>query len=84
MDLKKVYHDSDGNECNIFQMVRREPEWAANILQQGEIAIAELRALKEHASQQPDSADAKCDHDWKHYPIKPGGFTKCSKCGERR
>ena len=59
MDLKKVYQDLSGNECNIMQMIKREPEWAANILQQGEIAIAELRALKERASQQKDSADGE-------------------------
>ena len=59
MDLKKVYQDLSGSECNIMQMIKREPEWAANILQQGEIAIAELRALKERASQQKDSADGE-------------------------
>lgn len=36
------------------------------------------------ASQQADSADAICDHDRKHFPMKPGGFFKCKKCSETR
>ena len=45
MDTGKVYHDSDGNECTIFQMVKREPYWAANRIQEGEKAIDKLKAL---------------------------------------
>ena len=33
MDLEKKYYDSDGNECNILELVKKEPEWAANVLQ---------------------------------------------------
>ena len=29
MDLKKIYKDSNGKECNILQIVKNEPEWAA-------------------------------------------------------
>lgn len=36
MDLEKIYHDVDGNECNILQLVKKEPEWAANRIQEGE------------------------------------------------
>ncbi len=38
------------------------------------------------ASQQADPAGGNepCDHDWQHFPCKPAGFTKCSKCGLRR
>ena len=38
----------------------------------------------------PDDITALCDatqpckHDWQHYPMKPGGFTVCNKCGVRR
>lgn len=28
------YHDSDGNRCSLSQLVRREPEWAANRIRQ--------------------------------------------------
>jgi hypothetical protein len=45
MDLNKTYHDSNGDECNILQMLNREPEWAANILQMGEKAIEVVQEL---------------------------------------
>lgn len=40
-------------------------------------------ALRVFEAQQQDSTD-KCEHNWKHYPIKPGGFTKCTICGKSR
>ena len=45
MDLKRIYHDSDGNECNILQLVKSEPEWAANIIQYLEKQIIELKEM---------------------------------------
>ena len=42
MDFDKVYHDVDGDECTIIQMVLREPEWAANRIQEGEKAQAKV------------------------------------------
>ncbi len=45
MDLTKVYYDSEGLSGNILQIVRREPEWAAERIQAGERAIAELRKI---------------------------------------
>jgi len=47
MNTAKIYHDSDGNECTIFQAVRREPSWAATRIQIGEQAIKENKQLKE-------------------------------------
>ena len=47
MDMGKSYHDSNDNECNILQMVHREPEWAANRIQKGEKAIDELTAAQD-------------------------------------
>ena len=47
MNTGKMYHDSDGNECSIFQAVRREPEWAASRIQVGEEAIADLKKIAE-------------------------------------
>lgn len=38
MDLTKRYQDSNDNPCDILQMVKREPEWAANRIQAGEEA----------------------------------------------
>jgi len=36
MDFTKLYIDSEGIERNILQMVKLEPEWAANRIQEGE------------------------------------------------
>ena len=36
MDLDKKYYDSDGIKRNILEMVKIEPEWAANRIQEGE------------------------------------------------
>lgn len=46
MDLHKVYYDGDGNPRTMLQLVKQEPEWAANRLQEGERAIEQLAALK--------------------------------------
>jgi hypothetical protein len=43
LDTGKTYMDSEGNECSIWQMVRREPEWAANRIQEGEKAIEQVK-----------------------------------------
>jgi len=42
MDTAKRYQDTDGNDCSIWQMVKREPDWAANRIQEGEKAITKL------------------------------------------
>lgn len=41
MNTARVYYDSDDNECTIWQMVEREPEWAASRLQHYEKVEAE-------------------------------------------
>lgn len=46
MDTGKVYIDSDGDECSIWQIVRREPVWAANRIQDGEKAVAKVEQLQ--------------------------------------
>ena len=43
MDLDKVYHDSENRPCNIYQMVTREPEWAANMIQEGERRLEQVK-----------------------------------------
>ena len=55
MDLTKVYKDSEGLELSIYQMVRREPDWAANRLQEGELAIEELATLKAESAEKSDN-----------------------------
>jgi len=43
MDLTKIYKDLNCKEKNILEMVKTEPEWAANKIQEGEKAIGKLR-----------------------------------------
>jgi hypothetical protein len=42
MNLDKIYYDSYDQPLNILQVVKREPEWAANMIQAGEKAIEAL------------------------------------------
>ena len=52
MDTSKKYFDMNGDECSIWQMVRREPYWAAVRIQEGEKA---MRALIERREREVDS-----------------------------
>lgn len=36
MNLEKIYYDADGKKCNILELIKKEPEWAANRIQEGE------------------------------------------------
>jgi len=69
MDLTKVYYDSGGCSGNILQIVKREPEWAANRIQEGESAIEELAAFRA-ASHQAYPADE----------ITLGEILQCPRC----
>ena len=40
MDLDKKYYDIDGDECNILDLVKCNPEWAVNRIQEGEKDLA--------------------------------------------
>ena len=46
MNTAKIYKNVDGEDRSIFQMVREEPAWAANRIQEGEKALEELAKLK--------------------------------------
>jgi len=46
MNTGKTYQDMEGNRCTLLQMIRREPEWAANRLQNGEDAIERVKLLE--------------------------------------
>ena len=39
------YKDSDGNECTLLQLVRREPEWAANNIRRLENNLIEANMI---------------------------------------
>ena len=47
MDTGRVYKNSEGDERTIHQMVREEPQWAANRIQCGEEAIEKLGRIGE-------------------------------------
>lgn len=69
MDLLKRYEDSNGNKCHILEMISREPEWAANRLQAGEMAIESLEALREEMkaialATGRSKTDGETDCDW--------------------
>lgn len=59
MNTAKIYYDSDGNECTIHQMVKREPVWAAVRIQEGEKAIAKLEELESSRSPGCSKASAQ-------------------------
>lgn len=47
MNTAKIYQDRSGDDCSIAQMIQREPEWAANRIQEGERAIELLEKLNQ-------------------------------------
>lgn len=46
MDLEKRYFNGEGDPCDILELTKESPNWAANRVQVGEKAIKELEALK--------------------------------------
>jgi hypothetical protein len=57
VDADKVngehYHDSDGEPCSLLGLIRREPEWAATRIKQGEIAEKKLATLSSAGVEEP-------------------------------
>lgn len=58
MDTSKVYFDSEGNECSIWRMVKREPTWAAVRIQEGEKAIDEITTLRQQLADAEAQSEA--------------------------
>ena len=51
MTAERIYSDSQGNECSLETLVRREPDWAASRIRVGEQqaqAIERVRAVRDH------------------------------------
>lgn len=44
---EKIYHDVEGNERTLHEMLRVEPEWAVNKIKQGEKAVNNLERMME-------------------------------------
>jgi hypothetical protein len=75
MDLTKIYFDAEGNERNILEMVRREPNWAANRIQEGEKAIENMKTEKRFACHiDIGHSDPECVLD-------TGNYQDCEEAG---
>jgi regulator of replication initiation timing len=64
MNLTKVYKDSEGFEVNILQLVKQEPEWAANIIQHYETENAALKAKVEELKVRVEATEPEPDNYW--------------------
>lgn len=65
MNTAKIYQDSEGNECSIYHMVRREPDWAANRVQEGEKALEREAKLRDAANVALGHLTGGMDGDWR-------------------
>lgn len=87
MDLTKVYYDQGGLSGNILQVIKREPEWAANRIQVGERALAMLTEEQRAAAESGEGANvvqhaqpAICPRCHSKLSTE-SGFDVCDKCG---
>ena len=77
MDTSKIYHDSEDNECTIWQMIKREPEWAANVIQGYEDKVKKL----ESQIQAIQKVKGAVDRFYKDYnDMKDCGRPECPHC----
>ena len=67
-DSSRVYHDSEGNECTIGQMIKNEPYWAANIIQwyedQQTAAVQTRKEIGERLSKWSLALNDEGDGEW--------------------
>jgi hypothetical protein len=67
VDLRKVYYRPDGVKCNILQLVKLEPEWAAARIQEDEKALAFLASQQAHPADSKQVVSASCKCGMEHY-----------------
>lgn len=65
MNTAKIYQDSSGNDCSIMQMVKREPDWAACRIQEGEKAIEQMAKIRDAANVALGHFTGGMDGDWR-------------------
>jgi len=72
MDIEKVYFDAEGCSGNIMQIIKREPEWAANRIQAGEHALDALKKCIEvlRLWHGPEAFEIYYDHSPEMKPIR--------------
>jgi len=79
MDLEKVYKTGEGIECNILQLVKIEPEWAANIIQKYEKELNDQKVREHIDGVLPD----ECTHTYKESNGMVYTFRNvCELCGK--
>jgi len=47
MKIDKIYYDTKGNEVNLLQLIKKEPEWAANRIQEGRLEQEHKNMMRE-------------------------------------
>ena len=56
MNPESKYYDPEGNECSLNELVRAEPDWAANVIRSYREKIEELNARLKEIDQRIDRA----------------------------
>jgi hypothetical protein len=67
---EKVYTDSDGRECTLSAMCRREPEWAASRVGTMTTKLDAIGALLA-----ANGCDCECGHD-----VESHDDDECERC----
>jgi hypothetical protein len=75
MNSAKIYFDADGNERTIYQMVKSEPEWAANRIQEGEKAIEQLQQERQAKQELLEALEKIAQHGKEAEKVCEMGFT---------
>jgi len=47
----RVFHDVDGNECTLLQLINRDPEWAQSRIQYLEEKLSQLNVPQQPKDQ---------------------------------
>jgi len=87
MKAEAIYKDIDGNDCNIWQMLKREPDWAASRILLGELAINRLKELgewplkKKESGMQETTFGKWCNEETDLVGIEENMKEKCESCG---
>lgn len=64
--IDNVYKDIEGNDCSLYQLVTKSPEWACSRIREGEKAAANLAALQEAAKRAKVLLDDATYHDGRY------------------
>jgi hypothetical protein len=65
MNKAKIYQNSEGYDCSLYYLVRREPAWAAHRVQEGEKALEREAKLRDAANVALGHLTGGMDGDWR-------------------